>query len=38
MGEDNKNLFKNILSAFLARYQFDLPEILIEPINQENQL
>lgn len=34
MGDDNKNLFKDILSAFLERYQFDLPEILTDP-NQE---
>ncbi|MFT4574793.1 MAG: hypothetical protein ACI85E_002000 [Marinomonas primoryensis] len=34
MGEDNKNLFKQILSEFLQRYQFDLPEILTEP-NEE---
>ena len=34
MGEDNKDLFKTILSEFLQRYQFDLPEILTEP-NEE---
>ncbi len=27
MGEDTKQLFQNILSAFLNRYQFDLPEM-----------
>jgi len=31
MGEDNKNLFNTILSEFLQRYQFALPEILTEP-------
>lgn len=30
MGEDNKNLFKNILRAFLDKYEFYLPELLIE--------
>lgn len=30
MVEDNKVLFKQILNAFLARYEFDLPEILID--------
>lgn len=30
MGEDNKNLFKNILQAFLSKYQFDLPILLAE--------
>jgi len=28
MGDDNKKLFRDIFSAFLTRYQFDLPEIL----------
>ncbi|RYG00771.1 MAG: anticodon nuclease, partial [Chitinophagaceae bacterium] len=28
MGKDNKKLFKDILQAFLDKYQFDLPEIL----------
>ncbi len=28
MNEDNKELFKRILSAFLDRYEFQLPEIL----------
>jgi hypothetical protein len=37
MGEDNKTLFKNILSTFLVRYQFDLPEILIKSTNQGDQ-
>jgi hypothetical protein len=30
MNEDNKELFKRILNAFLEKYQFDLPQILIE--------
>ena len=30
MGEDNKRLFKNILQAFLDKYQFDLPVLLVE--------
>ncbi|MDI3321979.1 AAA family ATPase [Pinibacter soli] len=30
MGEDNKKLFKDILQAFLDKYQFYLPELLIE--------
>ena len=36
MGEDNKNLFKQILTGFLQRYQFDLPEILAEPNEEAN--
>lgn len=32
MGTDNKSLFKNILQAFLNKYQFYLPEIFIEKI------
>ena len=28
MGEDTKNLFKNILQTFLDKYQFHLPELL----------
>lgn len=31
MGEDNQDLFRNILSSFINRFQFDLPEILGEP-------
>lgn len=31
MGEDNKILFQRILSGFLDRYKFDLPELLSEP-------
>ncbi len=30
MGDDTKDLFKNILSAFLAKYEFALPELLTE--------
>ncbi|MHA0903738.1 anticodon nuclease [Enterobacter ludwigii] len=30
MGDDTKDLFKNILSAFLAKYEFALPELLDE--------
>ncbi len=30
MGEDNQNLFRLILNNFIARFQFDLPEILGE--------
>lgn len=33
MGEDTKNLFKNILQAFLDKYQFHLPELLNEEKN-----
>ena len=28
MGEDNQNLFRQILKDFIARFQFDLPDIL----------
>jgi len=37
MGEDNKDLFKTILSEFQQRYQFDLPEILTEPNNEATE-
>lgn len=30
MGEDNQQLFRQILNEFIARFQFDLPEILDE--------
>ena len=30
MGVDNKELFKNMLQAFLGKYEFYLPELLIE--------
>jgi wobble nucleotide-excising tRNase len=30
MMDDNKQLFRNILAAFLAKHQFDLPELLSE--------
>lgn len=30
MNEDNKELFKRILAAFLEKYQFDLPALLLE--------
>jgi wobble nucleotide-excising tRNase len=30
MGEDTKQLFQNILTAFLKRYQFDLPELITD--------
>lgn len=30
MGKDNKRLFTNIFEAFLAKYQFELPELLKE--------
>ncbi len=30
MSDDNKELFKKILTAFLNRYRFDLPELIID--------
>ena len=30
MGDDNKELFKRILTAFLSRYRFDLPELITD--------
>lgn len=30
MNEDNKDLFKRILNSFLQKYEFDLPQLLIE--------
>ncbi len=37
MVEDTKELFKKIQSAFLDRYRFDLPEMIIEQTAQESQ-
>lgn len=34
MNEDNKDLFKRILTAFLERYQFELPILLVEEVAQ----
>lgn len=34
MSEDNKELFTRILNAFLEKYQFDLPVLLLEDTNQ----
>jgi len=36
MGEDTKQLFQNILSAFLNRYRFDLPEMITVTTTQAN--
>ncbi len=38
MGTDNKELFKNILQAFLEKYEFYLPEILVEETKQSSLL
>lgn len=38
MGIDNKELFKNILQAFLEKYEFYLPEILVEETKQSSLL
>jgi len=35
MVDDNKVLFRNILTAFLDKYKFDLPELLAEKPEQE---
>lgn len=37
MGEDNKNLFKNILHGFLEKYKFDLPELFNNETAQISQ-
>lgn len=37
MGEDTKKLFKNILSAFLENYRFDLPEMITKTTSQVKQ-
>ena len=37
MVDDTKELFKKILSAFLDRYRFDLPELITEQTTQANQ-
>ena len=31
MGDDNKRLFRQILDAFLGRYEFALPDIFERP-------
>jgi hypothetical protein len=35
MGEDNQNLFRQILRDFIARFQFDLPNILGDTTSRE---
>lgn len=37
MSDDNKTLFKNILQAFLDKYQFELPKLLTEETKQTSQ-
>jgi hypothetical protein len=37
MGDDNKILFKSILTAFLEKYKFDLPVLLKEETTQTSQ-
>jgi hypothetical protein len=37
MGEDTKQLFQSILSAFLNRYQFDLPEMITDTTTRANR-
>ncbi len=37
MGEDNKQLFTNILKAFLERYRFDMPELTPRQTIQASQ-
>ncbi len=37
MVDDTKDLFKKILSAFLERYRFDLPELITEQTPQARQ-
>ena len=36
MSRDNKDLFKNILQAFLEKYRFELPELLAEKARLPN--
>jgi hypothetical protein len=38
MVDDTKELFRNILSAFLDRYRFDLPKLFPEDTNQAKQI
>ena len=35
MGQDTKDLFINIVNAFLDKYKFELPELLVEPAAKE---
>jgi len=37
MGHDTKSLFVDILKAFLAKYEFDLPEIITEETKTESE-
>jgi hypothetical protein len=37
MGPDNKDLFNNILKAFLEKYKFELPELLAENVGASNK-
>jgi wobble nucleotide-excising tRNase len=37
MADDNKRLFINILQAFLGKYEFYLPEILVDETTKENK-
>jgi wobble nucleotide-excising tRNase len=37
MVDDTKELFKKILSAFLERYRFDLPDLITEQTTQSSQ-
>jgi hypothetical protein len=36
MSNDNKNLFKNILQAFLDKYSFEIPKLLAEETTHNN--
>ena len=38
LAEDNKRLFKQILEAFLQRYQFELPDIFAQPAAKKGAL
>lgn len=37
MGQDNKDLFKRILTAFLEKYKFELPELITEKTTETVQ-
>jgi hypothetical protein len=37
MGEDTKKLFQDVLNAFLARYAFELPDMIIQKTKSVSQ-
>ncbi|MFN8288037.1 MAG: hypothetical protein U0V74_14875, partial [Chitinophagales bacterium] len=38
MNQDNKDLFKKILAGFLDKYQFDLPVLLTQVVEEQEEI